>query len=140
MHELHTRSVVKLCGSHYSEREIEAWLSGRTPEGYVPAIERGEMFVAERDLRVVGFGHARPGEVAAVFVDPDAAGEGVGGALLRRAVELARQDHDGPVVIKSTVNAAAFYEAHGFVEVGRSSVRKRDVDLPIVVMELHVSP
>lgn len=140
IHEVHDRSVLRLCSSHYYEHQLEVRLSGRTPEGYLPAIAQGKMFVAERGSRVVGFGHVEPGEIEAVFVDPDVAGLGIGAALLRHGLELARRGHEGSVRVVSTLNAVGFYRAHGFVEVERTEIRKRGVSMPVVVMELGSEP
>lgn len=41
-------------------------------------------------------------------------GHGVGGALLERLVQLARERGDAEVVLSAQVHAEAFYRAHGF--------------------------
>ncbi|MCK4410428.1 MAG: GNAT family N-acetyltransferase [Candidatus Eisenbacteria sp.] len=135
MHDLHARSVAAFCRGHYSDDQVKVLLIGRTPEGYLPAIEHDEMFVMESDGRMVGFGHATQGEVQALFVDPDWAGRGVGSALLEHALRLAERGHDGPIQLKSTLNAVGFYEAHGFVEVEPTELNKHGVALPFVLME-----
>jgi GNAT superfamily N-acetyltransferase len=135
LHELHTASVRALCAGHYSADVIEAWLWNRVPSGYLSPIERGALFVAERAGRVVGFGEAAPGTVIAVYVDPAEVLQGIGSAILRHAVALARKEHDGPVRLEATLNARDFYERIGFREVKRSTVRRNQVDVPVVVME-----
>jgi len=140
MHELHARAVDASCRGYYSDDQIRVLLIGRTAEGYLPAIERGEMFVMESDGRMVGFGHATVGEVQVLFVEPDWAGRGVGGALLEHALRLAKQGHEGPIQLKSTLNAVGFYEAHGFVEVGPTELDKHGVALPFVLMERRWVP
>src|SRR5690242_14042344 len=119
LHELHTASVRALCAGHYSADVIDAWLSNRAPSGYLGPIERGALFVAERHGRVIGFGEARPGTVIAVYVDPAEILQGVGCAILRHAVALARSEHDGPVRLEATLNARDFYERAGFREIKR---------------------
>lgn len=140
MHELHARAVDAFCREHYSEEQVQVLLMGRTAEGYLPAIERDEMFVMESDGLMVGFGHATQGEVQAVFVDPGWAGRGVGGALLEHALRLAARGHEGPIQLKSTLNAVGFYEAHGFVEVGSTELDKHGMALPFVLMERRWEP
>jgi SAM-dependent methyltransferase len=135
MHQLHARAVDAFCREHYSDDQVEVLLIGRTPEGYLPAIKRDEMFVMECDGRMVGFGHATQGEVQALFVDPDQTGRGVGSALLRHAIELAARGHEGPIQLTSTLNAVGFYRAHGFVEVEPTELNKHGVALPFVLME-----
>ena len=135
MHELHARAVDAFCRGHYSDDQVKALLTGRTAEGYLPAIERDEMFVMESNGRMVGFGHASRGEVQALFVDPDWAGRGVGSALLEHALRLAARDHEGPIQLKSTLNAVGFYRTHGFVEIEPTELKKHGVTLPFVLME-----
>ena len=115
IHELHTSSVKALCQSHYSSEQITQWLKNRTPQGYVPGIERGEMFVAVDGARSVGFGHAIPGEVVAVFVDPEWARHGVGRAVLGEGIKRARSGYRGAVHLDATLNAQEFYKKMGFV-------------------------
>jgi len=135
VHALHTSSVRTLCAGHYSADVIEAWLSNRTPAGYLGPIERGALFVAERGGRIVGFGEAAAGTVIAVYVDPGCARQGVGTAILRHALALAHRNHDGPIRLEATVNARDFYEHSGFREIRRAPVERNHVDIPVVVME-----
>jgi N-acetylglutamate synthase-like GNAT family acetyltransferase len=135
LHELHTVAVRALCADHYAPEILDAWLSSRTPEGYLPPIERGAIFVAERDSSILGFGESAPGAVVAVYVHPSVVRQGVGTMLLRHALARARESHSGPVTVESTLNASAFYARRGFREVKRSTVKRNDVEVPIVVME-----
>ncbi len=113
------RSVAGLAQGHYSAEQIAGWMGRRTPEFYEELIQAGRMVVAERDGAVVGFVDAVPGEVTRLFILPGAAGNGLGGRLLEIGVAAARDGHDGPVRLESTINAAGFYRRHGFREVGR---------------------
>jgi hypothetical protein len=56
---------------HYTPEQIAGWIGRRQPAGYPPAIERGEMLVATVAGQLVGFSHVVPGEIVALFVDPD---------------------------------------------------------------------
>ena len=94
LHELHTAAVRSLCAPHYSPEIVEGWLKGRNPQGYLSPIERGAMFVAEFHDRVIGFGEAVKSVVIAVYVDPAAAGRGVGRMILCRALEIARREQE----------------------------------------------
>jgi len=136
LHELHTIAVRTLCAPYYDAGVIEGWLEGRNAEGYLPPIERGAIFVAERDLAVVGFGEAAPGSIVAVYVDPQAIRQGIGTAILRRALEMARHGYEGAIRVEATLNASSFYERHGFREIHRTSLKRNRVDVPVVVMEM----
>lgn len=135
IHELHTISVRALCCGHYASGVIDGWLANRQPDGYLPPIQRGDLFVAEREKRVIGFGEAVAGTIVAVYVDPSAVNHGVGTAIIRHAIEKARLGHSGPIRVESTLNAVPFYERFGFRELARSSVDRGRVAVPVVVME-----
>ena len=72
----------------------------------------------------------------AVYVDPAEVLQGVGTAILRHAIGLARREHDGPVRLEATLNARNFYQRAGFSEVKHSTVKRNRVDVPVVVTEL----
>jgi ribosomal protein S18 acetylase RimI-like enzyme len=137
IHELHTNSVKALCKDHYSSEQIAGWLKNRTPQGYLPGIERGEMFVSVERERVVGFGHAVPGEVVAVYVAPEWSKQGVGRMLLAEGISRARRGCRGAIRLDATVNAQDFYKKAGFVYLESKVVRRHDVVLPVIVMELR---
>ena len=132
VHELHTVSVRTLCSAHYAADVIDGWLANRAPADYLRPIERGDLFVAERDGHVVGFGETAPGRILAVYVDPAVARHGVGRAILRHAIVKAG---DGPVRLEATLNARAFYAHEGFHELARFAIRRNRVDVPVVFME-----
>jgi GNAT superfamily N-acetyltransferase len=73
--------------------------------------------------------------VVAVYVDPANVLQGVGSAILRHAVDLARREYAGPVRLEATLNARDFYERARFREVKHSTVKRNHVDIPVVVME-----
>jgi len=135
LHELHTAAVRQLCAPHYAPDIIDGWLANRTPSGYLEAIERAAIFVVEHEGRIVGFGEAAAGFVVACYVEPTLARRGVGSTIMAHALTIARRGHDGPIRVDATLNAAAFYERFGFRAVARSSVRRNDVDIPVVLME-----
>lgn len=138
IYAIHHTSLTTLCVTHYPLDTLRRWFSNKSVEGYYPAIDDGEMFVCEADMTTMGFGHAIPGEVVAIFVHPDFAGQGVGRCLLRHAVEFASKDYDGPIKLSATLNAEPFYAKHGFHEVRRYTLERGDLQFPVVEMELDV--
>jgi putative acetyltransferase len=136
IHELHMAAVRVLCGPHYAPEVVEGWLANRSAQGYLRGIGAGATIVAELASNVVDFGEGVPGEVVAVFVDPDFANRGIGSALLEHTLRLAH-GHQGTVNLESTLNAVGFYERFGFTQIQRSVVRRNKVEIPIVVMRRH---
>jgi ribosomal protein S18 acetylase RimI-like enzyme len=137
IHAIHTASVRQLCLQSYGADIIEAWLAHRRPEIYLGPIQRGSLFVAVQSGRVIGFGEARPGFVIAVYVDPAASDRGVGRAILRRALEIAKSEPSSAVKLQATLNAQSFYERFGFREVGRTTAIRNRVAIPVVTMQYH---
>jgi predicted GNAT family N-acyltransferase len=75
--------------------------------------------VAFMDEKAVATGRLLPdGHIGRMAVLKSWRGRGIGGAILARLVERARQRGDQAVVLSAQVHAAAFYRAHGFVEEG----------------------
>ncbi|SDR70844.1 Chorismate mutase [Nocardioides scoriae] len=93
--------------------ESRAWLAERvsgTGSG-----EHQELWVAERDGRVLGFVTMADAWVPLLFVDPDHQGEGVGHGLVE-LVKALRPDGFGLRVHQDNTGARAFYRRQGLVE------------------------
>jgi predicted N-acetyltransferase YhbS len=135
MHRIHDEGVRAACVDFYTSEQIEAWLGGRSPEGYHKGIKKGEMFVAEDNGEVVGFGHVVPGEIVAIFVDHGKHGMGIGKALVEHAIEMA-SDGERKVIVRATLNAIPFYEKSGFVKVKEDADIDNGVEVPVLIMEL----
>jgi GNAT superfamily N-acetyltransferase len=138
MHRIHEDAVRTTCKGFYSKEQIEAWLEGRSPEGYHEAINKGDMYVAEDNGKMLGFGHAIPGEILAIFVDPNSQKKGVGKLLLDHGLKIALTDHK-KVKVESTINAEGFYKKYGFVKIRDDVVIKKGIEAPIVVMEYSLT-
>jgi GNAT superfamily N-acetyltransferase len=118
--DAHRDSVLGLCAGSYTPVQIQTWFEGRTHEIHHPSIEAGQVYLAERQGRVLGFFGFVAGEVTLLFVRPEAAGAGLGSRLLTLAVEYASEGHAGPLAVVATRNSQRFYEKHGFAAVESS--------------------
>ena len=107
-----------------AERVAE-WYDPKTVRGYFEDEDFGA-YVATRDGDVVGYAYSRPaGEpgvwyLPAVYVHPDAQGEGFGGALVDRVERDAREADASAVrlvVLAANERARGFYEARGYEQV-----------------------
>ncbi|RKN41647.1 GNAT family N-acetyltransferase [Streptomyces hoynatensis] len=85
-------------------------------------IARGGTAVAERDGTVLGFvtvvGPPPTGELAMLFVEPQAIGQGIGRALFTHAVAAAREAGFERLVFEADPHAEPFYRAMGSERVG----------------------
>ncbi|GAB3180624.1 GNAT family N-acetyltransferase [Nesterenkonia halophila] len=90
-----------------------------TPE----LIADSQVTVAEILERVVGFsrvaGAPPSGELAALFVDHDTIGTGVGRRLLEEALSSAAERGFSELTFTADPGAASFYAAHGAETIGR---------------------
>jgi GNAT superfamily N-acetyltransferase len=125
IYRVHSDSIRSLCRERYTEREISAWIAFRPPEAYRQAFATRELFVAEWQGKVVGFGQLDPrrGEIEACYVAPEAVGSGIGAALLRRMEEQARRRGHAIVHLNATLNAETFYARMGYRWLGAARHR-----------------
>lgn len=116
---LRTRAVRKLCASHYSPEQIEIWSEAPPPESYLRLLATDCALVAEEDGQLLGYAilDRQTGEVIALFVEPLHAGKGIGKLLMRGLEAMAAEEHFNRLYLYSSLNAADFYRAMGFVAV-----------------------
>jgi len=136
------RSVKGLATGHYSADQVAGWMGERTAAFYEGLIAAGNMVVAERDGRIVGFVDAAPGEVTRLFILPEVAGAGLGKRLLDIGIAKASADHVGPIRVESTINAESFYRRQGFRPMGKGTFSHGlgGDPIEIVHMELRAVP
>jgi len=88
--------------------------------------------VAFDDGEAVGTGRLLPdGRIGRMAVLKAWRGRGIGGQILQRLMDRARERGDREVVLAAQVSASAFYRAHGFTEQGpeylEAGIRHRDM-------------
>lgn len=135
---VHSDSIRELCRDRYGPREIAAWIAFRPPEAYRLAMASRDLFVAEWQGEVVGFGQfdSRRGEIEACYVAPEAVGSGIGSALLARMEEEARRSGHSVVRLNATLNAEPFYVRMGYRWLGPARHRiDNDIELDCMRME-----
>ncbi|MCX4742795.1 GNAT family N-acetyltransferase [Streptomyces antibioticus] len=103
------------------QQKIDQWRDAIESSG-----ESHEVFVGKVGEEVVGFVSPRvikSGErrIAAIYVSPDAQGNGYGAALLQSALDWHGGDSDVYLhVVAYNQQAIGFYERFGFVQTGRA--------------------
>ena len=85
-------------------------------------IANGQVIVAERDGRIVGFAAVVGGELDGLFVEPDLWGTGIGRSLIEAAAYEARSRGLGLTVIANP-SARRFYQSCGFSIEGEEQTR-----------------
>jgi putative acetyltransferase len=138
---IHSRSVKELCRGAYSSREIATWVALLRPERY---LRPGQVvLVAEHARLLVGFAQFNPpaGELEALYVLPEAAGAGVGSALLGAVEAQALEAGVVRLRLDASLNAQAFYERRGYQPVHLNvRVLTPDIQLACVRMEKALGP
>ena len=136
MQELHTACLRELCAKDYSDQQIEGWLAGRTPAGYVKMVEtHGErMFVATLDDVVVGFASWRDIELCSLYVDPNHNGKGIGRALHQACDDDASTMRRRIIRVDSTLTGRRFYEQLGYRLTRRTVHNNGGVRIPALTM------
>lgn len=116
--DLHAASIRAFGPAAYDEAQVEGWARREEPD--YPIGEEGHRFVvAERRDELAGFGHldAAGAEIAAVYVHPDHAREGVGSAILAALEATAREHGVDELDLLASKNAVPFYGAAGYERV-----------------------
>ena len=142
---VHAASVRGLAASHYDGEQIASWSDSSADDFSLPD-EGVQVVVAETagsdgseaGGEVAGFGaiDLESGEVRAVYVHPDHAGEGVGSAILGKLEGRARVEGLADLHLAASLNAVPFYERHGWASIGPTVHEIDDgVELEAVKME-----
>lgn len=130
VHQIHTDCLTVYLAGHYSTAELEAWMYGRSPEGYWRFANSGETFrVAEQAGEIVGFANWQGDELRSLFVSPEYQQAGIGSTLF-----MACDRENRIAFVKATLSAVPFYSRFSFVEAGRGFDMKRGIQLPHVAM------
>jgi GNAT superfamily N-acetyltransferase len=140
---VHQAAARQLAAKAYSPEQIEAWVGGLTPASYAKVMTTHALFVAEDERGVIGFGQLDPAraEVDAVYVAPEAAGRGVGTALLLALEQTARNCGAMALHLMATINAVPFYTRAGYVwECDALYQARFGVALPVVSMCKRLRP
>jgi GNAT superfamily N-acetyltransferase len=114
--DLRKASILGLCAKHYPHEDLVVFTAVEVNPAFLAILE-GHFYLAERDGTIVGSGliNLADGQVDAIFAHPEAAGHGVGRAMMAHLEELARSSGLVGMKLEATLNAAAFYRRLGFV-------------------------
>ena len=114
---VHRASILGLGIAAYAAEEVESWAAGLKPEGYGWAMTEGgeAMEVAEDSRgRIVAFCSWKADEVCGLYVHPDAARRGLGGAMLARAEAAIAACGHRAIRVGASLSGRPFYERHGY--------------------------
>jgi GNAT superfamily N-acetyltransferase len=116
----------------HSETSVRKWFAD-------VLLPDGQTWVALDDGRILAVLTLDGDDLDQLYVDPDAAGQGVGSAL----VDLAKDLRPGGLALwtfQSNTRAQAFYRHHGFAEVRRTDGAANEEHAPDVRMVWGAHP
>jgi ribosomal protein S18 acetylase RimI-like enzyme len=87
---------------------------------------KGDVFVAERDGKVVATGSLASGEITGVFVDPEYQRMGIGAEVMRHLERRAAAEGCTEVELSVSLPSRGFYERQGYNITYERSIDVRD--------------
>ena len=114
--DIRNAAIISQCIGCYCLEEMEIWTSDEMTEDFIKAVA-DSFYVATLDGYVVGTGmiDLESAKVDAIFVHPDQMRTGIGRQVLLHLERIAIDAGLTHLRLDSTLNAAPFYRACGFV-------------------------
>jgi putative acetyltransferase len=112
--EVRRRSILALAPPVMSVAAAEAWAGKLTLARMEQKLRDLEIWIAELEGVVAGWGGIRGGCLEALYTTPDYAGQGIGTALLERLEGLMRGRGFEAIHAEASPNALSFYLRRGY--------------------------
>ena len=134
--QIHHASVQGLCAGQYDAEQIAHWFDGRDASIYTEGIAQQRLWLACAP-DPVGFIEVDEHSIDKLFVLPQAAGLGVGKALLLHGLQALQAEGRQTVDIEATLTGVAFYQKHGFRILEQTQSKHGGVDAPLAVVKMQ---
>jgi putative acetyltransferase len=118
LHDIRRRSILELAPPTMPKADAQAWALQLTLAGMEQKLRELEVWVAELDGGVVGWGAIRIDRLEGLYAAPEFAGQGVGAGLLGMLEELMRDRGFPSVHAEASTNALDFYLRRGYRATG----------------------
>jgi putative acetyltransferase len=112
--EVRRRSILALAPPAMSIADAEAWAGKVTLARMEQKLRELEIWIAEREGVIAGWGGIRCDCLEALYTAPEYAGQGVGAALLDRLEGMIRERGFEVVRADASPNALGFYLRRGY--------------------------
>jgi putative acetyltransferase len=116
--DVRRRSILGLAPPGVSIADAERWAGQVTLARMEQKLREQEIWIAEAEGVVVGWGGIRGDTLESLYTAPEFAGQGIGAALLDRLEELMRGRGIEAVHAEASPNALSFYLRRGYVVTG----------------------
>ncbi|MGH0036988.1 MAG: GNAT family N-acetyltransferase [Myxococcota bacterium] len=130
------KAILNLSSSELSRAEADAWATGVSLGRLAQSIADHEVWVATIGPRIAGWVRFRGNRIRGLYVEPSAAGAGIGSLLLDRAEGLIAQAGYPEILLEANWTAVPFYEYRGYRRAGETRpnepvlLRKDPVEAP----------
>lgn len=114
LYDIRRRSILELAPPTIPTAEAQAWAERLTLAGMERKLRELEVWLAELDGIVVGWGAIRGGYLEGLYTAPEFAGQGVGAGLLEMVERLMRGRGVQAVQAEASSNAREFYLRRGY--------------------------
>lgn len=118
LYDIRRRSILELAPPTMPKAEATAWAAQLTLSGMERKLRELEVWVAELDGVIVGWGAIRGDRLEGLYVAAEFAGQGVGAGLLDRLEGLMRDREFPSVRAEASSNARGFYLRRGYRTTG----------------------
>jgi putative acetyltransferase len=119
--DLRRRSISALAPKGMTIPEAESWASNLALSGMERKIQEMEIWVAELNSEIAGWGAIRVDQLEGLYIDPAFAGRGIGTGLLLMLEDLMRSRGILEIRTAASSNAEGFYLRHGYEVAGTAS-------------------
>jgi putative acetyltransferase len=116
--ELRRRSILALAPKGMSKTEAHTWAATLTVPGMERKIRKLEIWVAEVNATVAGWGAIGGDRLEGLYTDPEFAGRGIGTELLGLLEASMRRRGIPAVFAEASANAERFYFRRGYEPIG----------------------
>ncbi len=118
LYDIRRRSILELAPPTMTVAEAQAWALQLTLAGMERKLRELEVWVAELDGTVVGWGAIRADYLEGRYAAPEFAGQGIGTGLLGMLEGLMREREFSSVHAEASSNARGFYLRRGYRATG----------------------
>lgn len=130
--QLCRETVQAVCRADYTAEELDAWVSGVTPERWAPTLAAHDTWVAERDGAIIGFADLDGSYLDRLYVHKDFQGQGVATALC----ELLESRTAAPAMtVHASRTALPFFLHRGYRMIRSNTVVRQGVTLQNFLLE-----
>jgi putative acetyltransferase len=118
LYDIRRRSILELAPPTMPAAEAQAWALQLTLSGMERKLRELEVWVAELDGVIVGWGAIHGDRLEGLYAAPEFAGQGVGAGLIARLEGLMRDREFPSVHTEASSNARGFYLRRGYRATG----------------------